>query len=183
MLPIKSFQFNDTDPLRKWLAAKFSEDTTYTNFKSNISIDTISDSFFAARIMRWEFALQIFKKEFNLKQKIFGGGFNFLNWYGYYFLKDKTLSDYPHNPFLSILLYSGIVGLIIYFVLIYNVFKYYIMYRKEYYLFCVFFLITFFFSFFSAGSPFDPPIMGFFILLPFFIHSILKNDNQVINSN
>jgi hypothetical protein len=38
----------------------------------------------------------------------------------------------------------------------------------------IFFLITFFFSFFSAGSPFDPPIMGFFVILPFFIHSINK---------
>ena len=43
------------------------------------------------------------------------------------------------------------------------------------------FLITFFFSFFSGSSPFDPPIMGFFILLPFFIHSIHKNDNQKVN--
>jgi len=174
MLPLCLPQNNDADPLRKWLAAKFSEDTTYTHYRSRISIDTISNSFYAARVLRWEFALQLFKNEFNLKQKLFGGGFNFLNWYGFYFLKDKTLSDYPHNPFLSILLYSGIAGLILYLVLIYNVFRYYIMYRKEYYLFCTFFLITFFFSFFSAGSPFDPPIMGFFILLPFFIHSIQK---------
>ena len=174
LLPLINPQNNDTDPLRKWITAKFSEDTAYFNYKSNIHIDTISNSFFAARIMRWEFAQQLFKKEFNLKQKIFGGGFNFLNWFGLYFLKDKTLSDYPHNPFLSILLYSGIVGLILYLVLIYKVFRYYIIYRKEYFLFCVFFLIAFFFSFFSAGSPFDPPIMGFFILLPFFIHSIQK---------
>jgi hypothetical protein len=174
MLPLCLPQNNDADPLRKWLAAKFSEDTTYTHYRSRISIDTISNSFYAARVMRWQFAIQLFKNEFNLKQRLFGGGFNFLNWYGFYFLKDKTLSDYPHNPFLSILLYSGIAGLILYLVLIYNVFRYYIMYRKEYYLFCTFFLITFFFSFFSAGSPFDPPIMGFFILLPFFIHSIHK---------
>jgi hypothetical protein len=180
MLSFGTPQYKDTDPLRKWFAAKFSEDTTYNNYKSNISVDTISNSFIAARIIRWKFALQIFKKEFNWKQKIFGGGFNFLNWYGYIFLKDKTLSDYPHNPFLSMLLYSGIIGFILYLILIYYVFKYYIFYRKEYFLFCIFFLITFFFSFFSGGSPFDPPIMGFFILLPFFIHSIHKNVNNKI---
>jgi hypothetical protein len=44
----------------------------------------------------------------------------------------------------------------------------------EYKMLAIFFLITFFFSFFSAGSPFDPPIMGFFVILPFFIHSINK---------
>ena len=50
-----------------------------------------------------------------------GGGFNFLSWYGYYFLKDKTKSDWPHNPFISILLYSGIIGLILYIYLLYKV--------------------------------------------------------------
>ena len=171
---------DDKDPIRKWASRFVSEDTTYYGYKHNLVLDTISNEFLAGRLLRWEFAKEIFIKEYNLKQKLFGGGFNFLNWYGFYFLKDKTLSDYPHNPFLSILLYSGIVGLILYFVLIYNVFRYYIIYRKEYYLFCIFFLITFFFSFFSSGSPFDPPIMGFFILLPFFIHSIHKNDIEPV---
>lgn len=175
-IPSVLFQPKESDPLRKWLAKSFSEDTSYNNYKSNIYVNSISNSFLAARLSRWQFAIQIFIKEFSWRQKNFGGGFNFLNWYGYYFLKDKTLSDYPHNPFLSILLYSGLIGLILYIFLLYKVFYYYFIYRREYYLFFIFFLITFFFSFFSAGSPFDPPIMGFFMLLPFFIHSMHKND-------
>ncbi len=126
--------------------------------------------------MHWQFARQIFTKEYNWNQKIFGGGFDFLNWYGYYFHKDKTRSDWPHNPFLSVLLYSGILGLLVYIVLMYKVFYFYIKYIKEYYILFIFFLITFFFSFFSAGNPFDPPMMGFFVILPFFIHSIHKQD-------
>ena len=43
-------------------------------------------------------------------------------------------------------------------------------------MFFIFFLITYFFTFFSGGNPFDPPIMGFFMMLPFFIHYIHEKD-------
>ena len=133
------------------------------------------------RYVRWQFAWQIFTKEFNWRQKVFGGGFNFLNWYGYYFLKDRTKTDYPHNPFLYILLYSGILGVSLYLFFLYKVFYFYLKYRKEYWIFFVFFLITFFFCFFSSGNPFDPPIMGFFMILPFFIHSVHKKSTSKLN--
>lgn len=57
-----------------------------------------------------------------------------------------------------------------------KVFNYYIKYIREYPLLIIFFLITFVFTFFSGGSPFDPPVMGFFVMLPFFIHSVHKKD-------
>jgi hypothetical protein len=164
----------DRDPIRESVSKLISEDTAYFPYKSNIVLDTISSQFLGDRLLRWEFAGQIFTKEYSLKQKLFGGGFNFLNWYGFYFLKDKTASDWPHNPFLSILLYSGIIGLIIYCIFLFMVFYYYIKYYKEYPLLFIFFLITFFFTFFSGGSPFDPPVFGFFSILPFFIHSVHK---------
>lgn len=169
----------DYDPIRKWASKFISEDTTYYGYKKNLITDTISNEFIGSRLLRWEFTWQIFTKEYNCKQKIFGGGFNFLNWFGYRFLKDKTASDYPHNPFLSVLLYSGILGLIIYMFFFYKALYYYIKYQGEYPILFIFFIITFFFSFFSAGSPFDPPIMGFFMLLPFFIHHIHKNSERI----
>lgn len=165
---------DDNDPIRRWVSKLISEDTVYYAYKSNITLDTISNPFVADRILRWKFAYQIFMKEFSWRQKIFGGGFNFLNWYGKIFMNDKTQSDYPHNPFLHILLYSGILGLLIYCIFIYKVFYYYIKYIKVYLLLFIFFLITFFFSFFSSGTPFDPPIMGFFSILPFLIHAVHK---------
>jgi O-antigen ligase len=168
----------ETDPLRFWISKLISEDTTYYKFNAKIDVDTVSNPFIDQRSGRWQFALQIFTKEYNWSQKIFGGGFNFLNWYGFYFDKDKTRSDYPHNPFLSVLLYSGILGLIIYIIFIIKVFYYYIKYYKDYKILSVFFIITFFFSFFSAGSPFDPPIMGFLVILPFFINSVHKMTNE-----
>jgi hypothetical protein len=168
----------DSDPIRNLVSSFISEDTTYYAPKSILIDGNLADSFSESRTIRWEYGWEIFTEEFNWQQKIFGGGFNFLNWYGYYFLHDKTKSDWPHNPFLSILLYSGIFGLLIYCFFLYKVFYYYIKYIKEYPLLFIFFLITFFFSFFSGGSPFDPPIMGFFSILPFFIHSVHKRDKS-----
>lgn len=168
----------DSDPVRVLIAKIVSEDTTYYAYKSNFKTDINTKKFGDDRLLRWKFALEIFTKEYSWSQKLFGGGFNFLNWYGYYFEKDKTKTDYPHNPFLYILLYSGILGLLLYIYLIYKVFYYYIKYIKEYYLFFIFFLVTFFFTFFSGGNPFDPPIMGFFMMLPFFIHYVHDTDSK-----
>ena len=167
----------DRDPIRKLAAKLISEDTTYYGYKKDLVVDTISNKFIADRAARWEFATQIFLKEYDWKQKIFGGGFNFLNWFGFYFENDKSFTDYPHNPFLSILLYSGLIGLLIYLIYLFKVIHFYIRYLKEYPVLFLFFIITFFFSFFSAGSPFDPPIMGFFVLLPFFLNLVHKKQN------
>ena len=170
--------FPGGDPIRNVMKKLFPNDTTYLPYKSNLQVGQYSKNLGEERIVRWQFAWQIFKLEYNWKQRLCGGGFSFLNWYGYYFNNDKTLSDYPHNPFLHVLLYSGIFGLLIYCIFIYKVFYYYIKFIREYPILFIFFLITFFFSFFSSGSPFDPPVMGFFSILPFFIHSIHKRSEQ-----
>lgn len=164
----------DKDLLRNWIAKIISEDTVYHGYKADLSVSGGVDNFGEGRASRWKFAVNIFAKEYNWQKKIFGGGFNFLNWYGYYFMKDKTASDYPHNPFLHVLLYSGILGLSIYLFFLFNVFYYYIKHFRKYSLFFIFFLITFYFTFFSGGCPFDPPVMGYFVILPFLIQSIYK---------
>jgi len=166
-----SFQ-RDHDPIRVLASRLIHEDSSYYKYKSNLLVDTISDNFVDPRLIRWKFGVQIFLKEYNWKQKIFGNGFNFLNWYGYYFTKDKTKTDYPHNPFLYIILYSGIIGFVIYLILLAKTVYLYILYIKQSMIFFLFFLITFYFTFFSGGSPFDPATIGFFILLPFFINFI-----------
>lgn len=170
----------DPDPIRRWIAKIVSEDTTYYGYKGNYQTDTKYINFGDDRKLLWKFAAEIFMKEYSWTQKVLGGGYNFLNWYGYYFDRDKTRTDYPHNPFLSILLYSGIIGLIFYFALLIKVIYLYIKYIKEYYYFFIFFLISFFFTFFSGGNPFDPPVMGFLVILPFFIHSVYKKDSTSV---
>jgi hypothetical protein len=170
--------FSDKSYIKDVISNYLSQDTTYYSYESNLIVDSISNRFTDPRIVRWKFALEIWTKEYNWPQKIFGGGFNFLNWYGYVFLKDKKATDYPHNPFLYILLYSGIVGVILYIMLLYRVVWIYWRYRKEYPLFFIFFLITYYFTFFSGGNPFDPPVMGFFMMLPFLIHAVHKREEK-----
>jgi len=131
---------------------------------------------FSERTSRWLYAVEIWKNKYKWYNKLFGHGFDYLGWYGEKYLGNSQVSDWPHNPFITVLLYSGIIGLISYLWLLVKVISLYYKYRKEYTVAFVGFLITFFFSYFSGSSPFDPPIMGFFILLPFFIHSIHKND-------
>lgn len=162
----------DHDPIRRWASKFISEDTIYYPPKHNLVVNSFSNNLIDDRVSRWQFAVQIYLKEYNLRQKIFGGGFNFLNWYGFYFFNDKLISDYPHNPFLSVLLYSGILGLIFYSMYMIRVIYLYFKYFSEYKSLATFFLIICFFSLFSAGNPFDPPIMGFFTILPFFIDQV-----------
>jgi O-antigen ligase len=122
--------------------------------------------------MRWRFGIKIFTKEYGIIKKLFGSGFNHLNWYGFYFENDKTMRDYPHNPFISILLYSGLLGVALYIHLLIRTFKYYLIYLQNHLHLFIFFLITLYFCFFSSENPFDPPMMGFFVALPFFSRHI-----------
>lgn len=168
----------DSDPIRNWIRNMFNEDTTYYGYSADISHFQYSNEAIQGRTNLWQFAWELYTKEYNWVQKIFGNGFNYLNWYGYYFYSDKQRTNWPHNPFLSVLLYSGIIGLVLYFFLLFKVIAIYLNYIKEYYLLFLFWGITFFFSFFSANSPFSPPIMGFFMTLPFFVDYIHKKDKS-----
>ncbi len=170
----KSFINTDPDFIRRLTSKFISEDTTYHGFKSEIVVETINSKLLGPRLMRWKFAWQIFVQEYDIKKKIFGGGFNYLNWFGFYFFQDKILSDYPHNPFLSILLYSGLFGLLVYLMFFLKSFYYYKKLIPQFGIFFIYFIITCVFSFFSSGNPFDPPVMGFFVIFPYLINSIFK---------
>jgi hypothetical protein len=177
LILLKSIQQNqESDPVRRFAINLIKEDTVYYGYKKNLSIDNNENNFIGPRLMRWQFAWKIYKEEFNLGQKIFGGGFNYLNWFGFKFQNNRNSSDYPHNPFLSVILYSGIIGLFIYVIFLYRLIILYIKNARQFPLFVIFFLITFFFSFFSAGNPFDPPVMGFLALIPFLFNHVNKGN-------
>ena len=147
-------------------------------YPQSSALDTTGKSyFFSDRSLRWKYAVQLWENNYKWYNKLFGHGFDYYELFGQRFLKDKTKNDYPHNPFLSVLLYSGLIGFFFFIWLLYRASILYLRYRKDYGILFICFLITFFFSFFSGSSPFDPPIMGFFILLPFYIHLI--NENKV----
>lgn len=165
----------DPDLVRRWTAVMISEDTTYLACKSDFSNFELKNNVIHGRLDRWKFAFNIFFNEYSFVQKVIGGGFRFLNWYGYYFYSDKTKSDWPHNPLLSTILYSGLLGLVVYVYALCKAFIYYVKFSKDIPVILAFFIIAFFFSFFSASSPFDPPVLGFFFMLPFLIEKINVN--------
>jgi hypothetical protein len=138
-----------------------------------------SSSVYADRTERWRYAKYLWDKEYRWYNKIFGHGFDYLNWYGNKFNNGNP--DWPHNPFISVFLYSGIIGFLFYLWLLVKAVIIYYKHKEKYGAAFLCFLLTLFFSFFSASSPFDPPIMGFFIILPFFINSIHKNDKGTTN--
>ncbi len=135
-------------------------------------------TFYSPRTERWYYAKELWDTKYKWYHKVFGHGFDYLEWYGQRFYPNTKKNDWPHNPFITVLLYSGLIGLVLYIFFMIKVVLLYLKHRKKHGILFVGFIITFFFAFFSAGDPFDPPVMGFFIMLPFFIDYIHKKDNS-----
>jgi O-antigen ligase len=176
MKMLQTVPTTDNDYIRNKVADLVSEDSTYYPYKADITVDSVGRDLGQDRLIRWKFALDLFVKEYTWKEKIFGGGFDFLGWYGKVFKGDHMKPDYPHNPFLHILLYGGIVGLSLYFWLLARVLQLYWRYRKEYGIFLLMWGVVYYFTLFSGGDPFNPPVMGFFMLLPFLIHAVHQRE-------
>lgn len=66
---------------------------------------------FSPRTDRWDYAAQLFD-ESNPIEFLFGQGFGYLTDFANKF-NTGEVEDYPHNPFLSTLLYSGLLGLML----------------------------------------------------------------------
>ena len=158
-------------------------------------IDQLSDSVFnkyystgttnyftAPRTARWRYALELWQTRYDTKQKIFGQGFKYLEWYGEKFYNNPKRYDFPHNPIISSFLYSGIIGGIVYVIfLIMSVWLYWKR-RKELGIFFIMYLCCMFFSMFSGSSHFSFPLFAFLSFVPFVEY---KNDreNQSVGAN
>lgn len=140
------------------------------------------DGLAGPRFDRWRYSLYLYKYEYNFFQQLIGNGFDYTRKFAETFStsSDKFDYDYPHNPFLSVLLYSGIIGLIAYIWFLGLSFYYYWIYRKDYWFLGIAFVTTLFFAFFSSNSPFDPAVLGILSVLPYFIHFLHIKD---INDN
>jgi len=134
--------------------------------------------FLGPRLDRWKYAWWIYTKEYSWNQRIIGGGFDYMGQFGRKFFNNPSSLDWPHNPFISVLLYSGVLGLLAYFWVFVKVFKIYYRTRKKYGLFFLSFLVTYIFAFFSANSPLDPSVLGLFIVLPFYFHHVERSNKE-----
>ena len=135
-----------------------------------------SNEFSGSRTERWRYGFFLFTREYSLRQKIFGNGFNYMEKFGKKF-EDSRL-DYPHNPFIDSFLYSGIIGGLAYiyfmFLVFYNYFKYFKYHR--YFFMC--FIVVFYFSFVSANTAFSVPIFTFLCLIPFLTKYIKEKERN-----
>jgi hypothetical protein len=105
-------------------------------------------------------------KDYPWYKKIAGAGFDYLEMYGKKFGTGKY--DWPHNPFISAFLYSGIIGGLAFIWFMIAVIVNYILYIKRHLFFFISFVVTFFFVFFSDTSLFNTPLFTILCLVPFF---------------
>jgi len=145
------------------------EKSDFRDYKSNI---------YSGRINRWQYSRVVFKDSMSIPQKIFGGGFNYLEMFGEEFGEKKY--DYPHNTFISAFLYSGIVGGFFYIWFMFLVFYYYIKYYKYHVYFFICFLVVFYFSFFSGNTIFSIPIFAIISIIPFHTRYLIEKDKKEV---
>lgn len=124
-------------------------------------------SFTNSRTSRWWYAYELWQTRYSAVQKIFGRGFDYIEWYGERFHNNSKRYDFPHNPIISAFLYSGVVGAVVYVLFLVASFVLYWRQRKQIGLFMIIYLCCFFFSFFSGNSHFSFPLFVFLSFLPF----------------
>ena len=131
--------------------------------------------FTSPRTARWRYALELWQTRYSTKQKIFGQGFKYLEWYGEKFYNNPNRHDFPHNPIISSFLYSGIIGGVVYIIFLIMSLWLYWKKRKTMGIFFIMYLCCMFFSMFSGSSHFSFPLFAFLSFLPFVEY---KNDNN-----
>ena len=119
------------------------------------------------RLERWRYAWELWQTRYSVKQKIFGHGFDYLEWYGEKFYGNPKRYDFPHNPIISSFLYSGIIGGIVYILFLLMSLWHYWEKRHTLGMFFIMDLCCRFFCMFSGSSHFSFPLFAFLSFLPF----------------
>lgn len=130
------------------------------------------------RIERWRFGWHLFSVEYSLWKKITGGGFGYMKQYAINFFKTDQRVDWPHNPLISVTLYSGLFGLLVYITLTFYSIYLFLKHIRILWIFALCYFIVLFFSLFSGNNPFDPPLIGYIITIPLLYH-IMPSPNKI----
>lgn len=141
-------------------------DSVIHSFFAKEGTDTIN-YFTSPRTDRWRYALELWQTRYNTKQKIFGQGFKYLEWYGEKFYGNPKRYDFPHNPIISSFLYSGIIGGVVYIIFLIMSMWLYWKRRLQLGIFFIMYLCCMFFCMFSGSSHFSFPLFAFLSFLPF----------------
>lgn len=130
---------------------------------------------------KWEYAIEYFSEQ-KLINKFFGGGFLYTEKFGEKFHSEIKGYDYPHNPVLSALLYSGLIGALFLLSFLLISLYYGFVYLKKYPLFSLMLFISSLFVFFSGNSIFSIPVFLFLFSMSFLVrHQEITDLNIEMN--
>jgi len=123
----------------------------------------------SSRKKLWVLGKKIFD-EYAVVHKIFGDGFTFLK----IFQKETERYFYPHHLFLSVLLFSGVMGLIIYIAVLLWSSIIYLFHLKKLGILFFLFIINFIFGFFSFTDFLGASFYALLFIFPFLYHYLHK---------
>ena len=113
--------------------------------------------------------------EYTVPQKTFGCGFTFLN-----IFKEKTERYlYPHHLFLSVLLFSGIAGLILYIAVLLWASIIYLFHLKDLKVLFFLFALNFIFGFFSFTDFFGATFYFLLLILPILYSYLYRSEKKL----
>jgi hypothetical protein len=135
----------------------------------NNSIDVVPLT--STRKTLWILGKKIYH-EYTIPQKIFGRGFSFFN----IFQKETKHFIYPHYIFLSVLLFSGIIGLVLYMVILFWSSIIYLFHLKNLGILFLLFIINFIFGFFSFTDFFGSTFYAILLIFPFLYQRLHKHE-------
>ncbi|CAG9621237.1 O-antigen ligase family protein [Sutcliffiella rhizosphaerae] len=145
------------------------------NFQENTSLQQLEYRFSTLKLQnmeesmnprtdRWDYALNLYN-EYNLLEAFVGGGFGYLPKYASIF-GTNLQEDYPHNPFLSVMLYSGIIGLLLLLLLFgYTIFSSIKTAEVLSFYFSLLFFLSLIFIVVSSNSIFSTSLFIFIMLI------------------
>lgn len=129
-----------------------------------LTLEDISSKENDTRSVRWEYVFEYYS-ELPMYSKLGGDGFDYLKMFGYKF--DVGYSDYPHNVWLSSLLYGGIIGFFTTTLL--SLYVFYFFYIKRYFFkeILIWYVLFLFLNFTSSNSIYSSRIFVVLLLFPF----------------
>ena len=155
---------------RKIENSKLQNDELHINSESA----KVEYSLIGPRIVRWKYALELYS-DYTVLEKIFGSGFDYIEKFRRRFSETKEF-DYPHNIFLSVLLYSGIFGFILFLCLIFDTIRIY--FKSRLYVLLIAYIFILSFVFFSSDSIFELPLLMGFIVIPYIFQVVKLKTNS-----
>ena len=114
-------------------------------------------------------------REYTVLQKMFGKGFTFFE----IFKKETGRFLYPHHLFLSVLLFSGILGLTIYIAVLLWSSMIYLFHLKNLKILFFLFVINFIFGFFSFTEFFGATFYSILMVLPLLYRYLYKYEKNI----